>query len=194
MAKITDLAAVDAITGDEFLPIVQRGATKRATMSALRALIVPFLQAWYKGDKGDPGAAGNVAATIDQLRSAPTTASTMIAAYDGTGSTMTWTEGDFTAAAAAYPAEYVGSTHAPLSTGAWVRQNANGLAFSYPVAGARPRRWAATRFAVSSSAGTPRKAPRKAQGSPLRLYRHGPVPEPSAWRFQPVFLGPDTTP
>lgn len=132
MAKITDLAAVDAITGDEFLPIVQRGATKRATMSALRALIVPFLQQWYKGDRGDPGPAGNVAATIVQLVSAALTSGTMIAAYDGTGSTMTWTAGDFTTLAARRPQDYVASDHAPITAGAWVRQGARSLRSTAP--------------------------------------------------------------
>lgn len=130
MAKITDLAAVEAINGDEFLPIVQQGATKRATMSALRALIVPFLQQWYKGDKGDPGAAGNVAATIAQLQGAPLSAATMIAAYDGTGSTMTWTTGDFTAQAGDRPADYVKSNAQPISAGAWVRQRADSLQYT----------------------------------------------------------------
>lgn len=122
MAKITALPVVDQITGDELLPIVQRGQTKQSTMTALRALITPFLQNWYKGDPGDPGPAGNVARTLAQLQRAPLTNSTMIAAYDASGSTMTWTAGDFTASAAASPADYVESELAPLTTGAWVRQ------------------------------------------------------------------------
>ena len=49
MAKITALPETDALTGDEFLPIVQGRETKRTTMTAFRALITPFLQNWYKG-------------------------------------------------------------------------------------------------------------------------------------------------
>ena len=60
MAKITDLPPVDLLTGGEHIPIVQDGQTRRTTMTAFRALLLPFLQAWYKGDKGDPG--GNVMA------------------------------------------------------------------------------------------------------------------------------------
>jgi hypothetical protein len=60
MAKITALDAVDELTGDEFLPIVQGLDTKRATMASFRDLIVPFLQYWYKGERGFPG--GNVMA------------------------------------------------------------------------------------------------------------------------------------
>lgn len=129
MAKITDLAAVDAITGDEFLPIVQRGATKRATMNGLRALIVPYLQNWYRGDPGDPGPAGNVCITLAQLRAAPRTNGTMIAAYDGSGSTMTWTQGDFAARAARRPQDYVQSTGVALTEGAWVRQGAQSVRY-----------------------------------------------------------------
>jgi hypothetical protein len=58
MAKITALDVVEHLTGDEFLPIVQGASTRRATMTSLRALIVPFLQYWYKGERGIPG--GNV--------------------------------------------------------------------------------------------------------------------------------------
>ena len=73
MAKITDLLAVDLISGDEFLPIVQGGVTKRAKMSALRALIVPFLQYWYKGDTGNTGPANSTYTTLAALRAAPVT-------------------------------------------------------------------------------------------------------------------------
>lgn len=129
MAKITELPAVNALIGDEFLPIVQGGATKRVTMTALRALITPFLQYWYKGDPGDPGPAGNVAITIGQLRSAPRTNGTMLAAYDGTGASMTWSTGDFSARAAQRPADFVKSDFAPLTEGAWVRASADMIPF-----------------------------------------------------------------
>ncbi len=78
---------------------------------------------------GPAGPAGNVAATIEQLRGAPITNRTMIAAYDGTGSTMTWTEGNFAALAASSPQNYVKSNAYPLTTGAWVRQTADSVTF-----------------------------------------------------------------
>lgn len=55
MAKIADLPTTQALTGAEHLPLVQDGATKRATLSAFRDMITPYLQSWYKGDKGNPG-------------------------------------------------------------------------------------------------------------------------------------------
>jgi hypothetical protein len=58
MAKITALDVAEALSGDEHLPIVQNGTTRRATMAGLRDLITPFLQNWYKGDRGETG--GNV--------------------------------------------------------------------------------------------------------------------------------------
>lgn len=81
----------------------------------------------YVGKTGDPGPAGNVAATLDQLQSAPITNGTMIAAYDGSGSPMTWTTGDFTAQAAERPQDYVQANGIPLTTGAWVRQGADSV-------------------------------------------------------------------
>jgi len=76
---------------------------------------------------GPPGPAGNVAATIDQLKAAPISNGTMIAAYDGSGSTMTWTLGDYRALNAARPQDYVQANGISLQTGAWVRQNARAL-------------------------------------------------------------------
>lgn len=139
MAKITDLLVATALTGEETLPIVQGTATKRVTMAAFRALIVPFLQQWYKGDPGNPGPAGNVAITLAQLRAAPITNGTMIAAYDGSGSTMTWTEGDFTALAARWPMNYEKANAQPLTSGAWVRQAASAILFDGRSADAKLR-------------------------------------------------------
>lgn len=55
MAKITELEPALALDGSEELPIVQNRRSKRVTMTAFRSLIIPFLQNWYKGDRGDPG-------------------------------------------------------------------------------------------------------------------------------------------
>ncbi|MGW8136852.1 hypothetical protein ACWGNZ_14730 [Sphingomonas zeae] len=71
MAKITQLPQTQQLTGDEHLPIVQAGETKRATLAALRAMIVPFLQNWYKGDRGDTGAAESTYITRATLIAAP---------------------------------------------------------------------------------------------------------------------------
>lgn len=110
MAKITDLAAVNAITGDEYLPIVQGGATKRATMSSLRALIVPFLQNWYKGDPGDTGPASNTYRNYAALlASDPTRKSATLVPDPG----ETEAPGQFS---------HIG--------GKWVRQTATGIATS----------------------------------------------------------------
>ncbi|MCG7349288.1 hypothetical protein [Sphingomonas sp. ACRSK] len=59
MAKITALDVAEQLSGEELLPIVQGASTKCATMAAFRDLITPFLQYWYKGDRGDTGPAGN---------------------------------------------------------------------------------------------------------------------------------------
>lgn len=92
----------------------------------------------YVGKPGDPGPAGNVAATLEQLQSAPTTNRTMIAAYDGSGSTMTWMTGNFAALAAQRPQDYVQANGTPLTTGAWVRQGAQGITAQAPETGAVP--------------------------------------------------------
>ncbi|MEN2749357.1 hypothetical protein [Sphingomonas sp. T9W2] len=70
----------------------------------------------YVGKPGDPGPAGNVAATLDQLKAAPITNVTMI--YDG--DTWVWTALDYTGLAD--DAFVVKSDDHPLSEGAWVRQ------------------------------------------------------------------------
>ncbi len=88
---------------------------------------------------GRPGPAGNVAATLAQLKAAPTTNGTMIAAYDASGSTMTWTLGNFTALSAQRPQDYVQGDGIPLTTGAWVRQNADSTVFAQTSTGAVPR-------------------------------------------------------
>lgn len=67
MSKISQLPVADHIDGAEYLPVVQAGATKRATLAAFRDMIVPFLQFWYKGDKGDPGADASNVGRFDQV-------------------------------------------------------------------------------------------------------------------------------
>lgn len=128
MAKITDLAIVDAVNGDEFLPIVQGGATKRATMAALRALIVPFLQYWYKGDKGDPGAADSVVDTLAQLKAAAISDTTRI--WNGVPFTWSTDAAPYVSDETKGYVTTVASNHQPLTVGAWTRQKATGLTTS----------------------------------------------------------------
>lgn len=109
MAKITDLAIADTIDGTELLPIVKGGQTRRTTLTALRALIVPFLQQWYKGDPGPAGPAGNVAASLAALRAAPITNGMMLFRR----AAWTWDE-----TAVANGRDAIASDHS--TTGAWV--------------------------------------------------------------------------
>lgn len=76
----------------------------------------------FKGDKGDPGAAGNVAANLAQLKAAATTNVSML--YDGV--TFNWTLGDFTGEADDINIVKANST--ALSVGAWLRQSASKVA------------------------------------------------------------------
>lgn len=55
MAKISLLPQAAPYDGSETLPIVQGGRTRRSSLIALALAMVPFLQNYYKGDKGDPG-------------------------------------------------------------------------------------------------------------------------------------------
>lgn len=89
--------------------------------------------------EGPPGPAGNVAATLAQLKSAPTTNGTMIASYDDSGSTMTWTLGNYSTLSAQRPQDYVQADGIPLTTGAWVRQGSASIAYQEPVEGSLPR-------------------------------------------------------
>lgn len=58
MAKISQLDILTAADGTEAVPVVKAGRAKRIALSALALAMTPFLNAYYKGDKGDTG--GNV--------------------------------------------------------------------------------------------------------------------------------------
>lgn len=131
MAKISALPQIAELTGEELLPIVQSGTTKRATMTALRAMIVPFLQNWYKGDEGDRGPQGYSAVTLAQLKSAPTTDGLLnhdraVFEYrtDKDYSSL-WND-----------VYYIESDLG--GTGAWVRQGADKVSFYGPAPDERP--------------------------------------------------------
>lgn len=83
MAKITALDVADQLTGDEHLPIVQGTDTKRTTLAAFRDLITPFLQNWYKGDRGDTGPANSTYFSDQSLKSALRTNGSYTAIVDG---------------------------------------------------------------------------------------------------------------
>ena len=73
MAKISALDVATQLTGDEHLPIVQGPETKRATMAAFRDLITPYLQYWYKGDRGFTGTANNTYTSYSELQASDPT-------------------------------------------------------------------------------------------------------------------------
>lgn len=122
MAKITALPFVDEIDGEELLPIVQRGVTKQSTMAALRSLIVPFLQNWYKGDRGDTGPANSSYTSLAALKAAPITNRTYnLAAPSGSdggvlNGPFTYRTGDFSA-----DPDAIALDSTSITTGALVR-------------------------------------------------------------------------
>ncbi len=58
------------LAGDETIPIVSDGVTRRSTLVALAGGIVLFLK-WCKEDRGNPGSQGYSAKTLAQLKAAP---------------------------------------------------------------------------------------------------------------------------
>ena len=116
MAKITALEQAEALTGAEFLPIVQGPDTKRVSMGAFRDLITPFLQYWYKGERGLSGASNNTRADLARLKDADPVDLTSL--YDG--ALWTWEEGNFNGLADNH--FITASDHVPVTQGAWKRQ------------------------------------------------------------------------
>ncbi|WP_267382235.1 MULTISPECIES: hypothetical protein [unclassified Sphingomonas] len=68
MAKISALDLLTVTDGTESIPVVSGGRAKRMLLSALAKAVIPFLVAWYKGDKGEPG--GNIMAIGSKLQAA----------------------------------------------------------------------------------------------------------------------------
>ncbi|WP_267382600.1 MULTISPECIES: hypothetical protein [unclassified Sphingomonas] len=88
MAKISALDLLTVTDGTESIPVVSGGRAKRMLLSGLAKAVIPFLVAWYKGDKGEPG--GNVMAIGSKLQAAGQTvnaATTLVRVsdYDGRG-------------------------------------------------------------------------------------------------------------
>ncbi|MFN3675419.1 MAG: hypothetical protein ACK4TC_05515 [Sphingomonas pseudosanguinis] len=151
MAKISGLPTTDKLTGAEYLPIVQGNATKRATMAALRDLITPFLQYWYKGDKGDTGAANSTYTTKAALVSAPITHGSYIFAPPN-GEENGLAAGPFFFRSGDYRGLVddriiVALTGVPLDVGALVRQDAESLNFDGRSTDAKLRELASVRDA-----------------------------------------------
>lgn len=124
MAKISGLPTTDKLTGAEHLPIVQGDATKRVTMAAFRDLITPFLQYWYKGDKGDTGAAANTFSSLSRLKGADPVAFPSAILADGKRPPIPYAfvTGDFTGKAD--DLDVVELEQVPLSQGALLRGDA----------------------------------------------------------------------
>lgn len=73
MAKISGLPVADQVDGSEMLPIVQHGQSKRSTLAAIRDLVIPFVQNYYKGDRGDTGTANNTYTSYAALQASDPT-------------------------------------------------------------------------------------------------------------------------
>lgn len=126
MAKITALPATEALTGDEFIPIVQGADTRRATMTAFREQITPFLQYWYKGEAGNTGPANSTYTSVAALRAADVGNRSAILSVPRVGGTFAWLIGDFSEQVASAPpgvGVFIPSDEDPAGTnGCWVRQ------------------------------------------------------------------------
>lgn len=145
MAKITDLAVVQALEGDESLPMVQDGVTRRVGFRGMAASMLPFLPAAFKGD---PGAAGNVAANLVQLKGAPIGADTML--WGGVPFRWETARAPYTADEDQPYITTVRSIHQPLTVGAWVRQGAADIAYDRRAVSEKLGEWVSirdTRFA-----------------------------------------------
>ena len=130
MAKITGLPLAAALTGTEHLPIVQGGTTKRVTMSAFRDLVTPFLQYWYRGDKGDTGPADNTYGPenggLAAFRASDVTrgAASLVGITGIADGRFYWTLGDYTDQDDGQ--DIIAADSTPLSVGAWLRDKGDG--------------------------------------------------------------------
>lgn len=92
-----------------------KGVTRRSTLAALAGGVVPFLQSWYNGDRGERGPQGYSVKTLDQLKAAPVSDGALL--HDRTP--WEFLTGDYTGRT-----DVIQSDFFPLSTGAWVSQDA----------------------------------------------------------------------
>ncbi|RDE04684.1 hypothetical protein [Sphingomonas aracearum] len=144
MAKISTMPIAEDLAGGEILPVVQGGTAKRMTLAVLRSAIVPYLQAWYKGDQGDTGPANSTYTRLAALQAAPVTNRSYHFAPDAADTSgfpaapYFYKLGDFSGVQ--YAADFVSGdkvklTAVPLATGALVRQNANSVSYRQISAG-----------------------------------------------------------
>jgi hypothetical protein len=127
MAKISELSELPYFVGDETLPVVVNGVTRRATLAALAGGVTPHLQDWYKGDRGATGPANNTFFDLLSFKAQPSTNGK--ATFVGRG------EFYFETANAPYAADDLNTIKADdtlLSDGAWVRQSGSSITFSQP--------------------------------------------------------------
>lgn len=97
-----------------------KGVTRRGTLAALAGGVVPFLQNWYKGDRGSTGPANNTYFDVAAFRTQPSS--------NGKATLVGFGEYYFETHAAPYRddgLDFIGAADTPLSTGAWVRQGAD---------------------------------------------------------------------
>lgn len=139
MAKITGLPTTDKLTGAEHLPIVQGNTTKRVTMDAFRSLITPFLQNWYKGDRGDVGEAANTFDSMARMRDLDPVRYPSAVLADGVQPPISYAfiRGNYTGRVD--DVTIVALNRVPAAEGALVRQDLDGLTFRARFAGAIAR-------------------------------------------------------
>lgn len=111
------------------------GVTRRSTLAALAGGVAPFLQNWYKGDRGTTGPANNTYFDLASFKAQPSS--------NGKATLVGLGEYYFETANAPYTADDVNTVKAddtPLSTGAWVRQGADKISHMREEAEAVPER------------------------------------------------------
>lgn len=197
MAKITALPVADQIVGTEHLPIVQGDTTKRVTMAAFRDLITPFLQYWYKGDRGDVGEAANTFASIARMKALDPVRypSAILADSIAPPITYAFVHGNYTGQA--NDIDIVALDAVPIAEGALVRQGARGISFragksaiveTAEDALARTVHVESFMYATDAdaTAGFQRAIDALTSGGVIRA--HGPL-----YRVQSVYIRPDIT-
>jgi hypothetical protein len=117
VAKISALLAGTMLTGTERFPMIQAGETVAPSLTQFRYWLVPLLPEWMKGD---PGAAGNVAADLLQIKAAAIENSTMI--FNGGLFDWQTSRAPYATDELSVRINTVESDHAPASEGAWVRR------------------------------------------------------------------------
>jgi len=129
MAKITALPIADELDGEELLTVVQGARTKRVAMASFRNLITPYLQYWYKGDRGATGEAANTFTSLAALKAIDPALFPSTILINGSAPPVTYgfVEDDFTGQAD--DDRVVALDTVPLASGALVRQTSRSISF-----------------------------------------------------------------